>query len=192
MTDRNKPPIPTLQGRRVSLRPPSAPDYEWLYRVATDPETAMRWRFRGLVPSPELFVDSLWRDVEIQHVVCRRESAETVGLAQLMRVNMRDGTAHLSFALDKAYLRAGWPLEGLLLFVNYCFSTLPLRKIYFESLDLVVADFESAVGRFLQEEGRLVRHEFFDGQYYDLRILSLFRETWEENRKFFGNPPGSE
>jgi RimJ/RimL family protein N-acetyltransferase len=40
--------------------------------------------------------------------------------------------------------------------------------------------FKSATARYFVEEGRLKDHFFWNGEYVDLIILAMYRETWQQ------------
>jgi RimJ/RimL family protein N-acetyltransferase len=128
------------------------------------------------------FTRFLWNGVEIQMLLVGREDGERLGLVQLINPVLRDGVAQLSYFLSEAARRRAWPMEGVVTFIDYCFRTTNLRKIYLESLDHSLEEFESTVGRFLEQEGVLRQHEFYDGRFHDLHVLALWRETWAANR----------
>ncbi len=172
-----------LTGRRVRLRPVEARDYEWLYRLATAEGHGQRWRLRGATPSPEAFVTFLWQNTLYQAVIERLDTHEPVGLVQLINVDQRNSHGYVSFLLEPAVVKSGWPLEGLMLFVHYVFTAWPLRKLYLESLSTSLEDYRSAVGPFLTEEGCLRDHEFIAGRWVDFHILALYRDTWEAERE---------
>ena len=167
------------------MKPTEPNDYSWLYGLATSPETGVRWRFRGTIPSPEQFVSLLWREVEVQFVLWGRADARRLGLVQLIRYANKDGHAGVSFILDPTAQKSGWAIEGMILFINYVFTTMPIRKLYFESLEFSVNDYSSAIGAFLQDEGTLREHEYFNEKFLDLHISALYRKTWLENRRYF-------
>jgi len=58
-------------GRRVAIRPVFPADGGFLYAIATAPETAYKWRFRGSSPSPEQFSGQLWAAGRPQSQVLR-------------------------------------------------------------------------------------------------------------------------
>lgn len=173
---------PPLVGRRVVLRPPLPSDYEWLYTTACDPRVSLQWRLRGTVPSLDAFLTLLWQGTDAQHVICRKNDGTRVGLVQLFGYLHREGTARLSTFVEPGHESSGWPIEGLFLFVNYCFSAWPLRKLYLESPAPVFEKYASGTGSFFEIEGRLREHEFFDGVFVDQVIAAIHRRTWEERR----------
>jgi RimJ/RimL family protein N-acetyltransferase len=114
-------------------------------------------------------------------VIETREASLPVGLLQIVNADFRSGHAGISVLLRPEFIRRGWPLEGILLVVNYAFLTWPFRKLYFESVEPTAALYRGALGPYLQEEGRLLGHEFINGAYVDYHILALYRSTWEDN-----------
>lgn len=171
---------PPLSGKHVLLFAPTPSDYDWIYRLASSEDVTHRWRFGGLLPSPATFETVLWQGCDVQFGMRSIEHDRPIGLVQLMNYSARHGHGSLSVLIEPTLLRRGWPLEGVLLFINYVFRTLPLRKLYFESLEPIFESYRSAVGEFLVEEGRLRAHEFFNGRYHDLIVTALHREVWSE------------
>lgn len=177
---------PALSAARVELRPPMPGDLEWLYAAACHPTVGLTWRLMGAIPSIDRFATVLWAGVETQFVLWSRDgSARRLGLVQMIRYDPRSATAHLSFFLESSHQNSGWPLEGVLLFVDYIFRVYPLRKLYLESLRPVFDRFGSAVGRHLEVEGVLRDHDVLDGQFVDLVIASATPAQWAESREKF-------
>jgi RimJ/RimL family protein N-acetyltransferase len=170
-----------LEGRRAQLRPLDPGDTGWIYRLATTGSNLTRWRLRGSTPSADRFLQFLFHESLVQLVVTPTGSDQPAGLFQLINADMRNGFAYLTALIDTDEQRAGWPFEGLLLFINYAFETWPLRKIYVESLSGNVGQFQSTIGRFLVEEARFSEHEFANGAFEDLHVFALTRARWAEN-----------
>jgi hypothetical protein len=67
------------------------------------------------------------------------------------------------------------------LFLELCFDSIDLRKVYADVLEPTARDMASTLELF-QEEGRLTQHAFLGGEFHDLRILSLDRERFNRAR----------
>lgn len=176
-----------LSSRRVILRSILPTDYSFLYRLATDSAMATRWRLRGQTPSLEMFAQILWQDVTVQFGIALRSSGSDgplIGMVQLYRVDPWLRIGYVSSLVDTEYSRAGLAAESIVLLVDYSFRAFDLRKLYFESPTHILANYSSAVGSFLQEEGRLKAHDYHDGNYVDLHVLSVTRDTWSISREF--------
>lgn len=171
-----------LRGSRTALAPISPSDYDFIYRLASDPRISTRWRFGGLQPSPSAFEQVLWQNSDLGFIARSVETGEPVGVVQLINLNLRHGHAGLSFVLTPETARSGWSFQAVALFVRYVFRILPLRKLYVESLAPVTNDYRSAFGPFLVEEGRLRNHEWFDGAYEDVVMSALYRDAVEAQK----------
>ncbi len=77
--------------------------------------------------------------------------------------------------LDTTARGAGWPLEAGVLFCNYLFKNFNFRKLYVEVPGFNFGQLERGLGRFFEEEGRLSEHDYYDGRYWDLVIMTLDR-----------------
>jgi RimJ/RimL family protein N-acetyltransferase len=71
-------------------------------------------------------------------------------------------------------------IEGLVLFLGLCFRNWNLRKLYAEIPGFNWAQFESVTDYFLRVEGLLPDHEYFDGRFWDHRIVAVYREDFEQ------------
>ncbi len=170
-----------LSGRRVRLRAVVASDYDFLFVLAADERTGPHWRYRGLPPRPEEFVRDLWQGVLVQFLVERIDTNERVGLVVAYEANLRDGYCHLG-ALFRAEMRV-WPLEAMLLFVNFLFEEFGFIKLYSHVIDYNLDTFRSVVGRWMECEGVLRDHERHGGRRCDLHILALWRDRFERDRE---------
>lgn len=165
--------------RRVSLRPVTTSDYDWIYSTSLSEATSYRWRTRGATPSPEAFVQHLWNAVLCQFILEASETKERLGLSQCYNADFRNGHAYISVLLAEEFRSRAWPLEGVFRFLDYVFATFGFRKLYFETPGFNIDQFASAIGRYLKEEGRLRDHEIFNGTYHDLYFLALYRDDWD-------------
>ncbi len=170
-----------METRRVRLRTIAAGDNHFLYSLMTSPLSGGRARFAGATPSPDKVAQSLWDSVLAQFIVERPDTGEPVGLVAISSPNFRDGFAYLSALASPEARTSGRVAEAVLLGFHYAFSGWPFRKIYMEASEVSYAHFKSGLGRYFSEEGRLRRHHFWNGEYVDLVILAVYRETWSEN-----------
>lgn len=178
MSDHSRKPgtadLPPLSGRRTRLQPVRVSDYDFLY----DLEAQLQfWRFHGSTPSPEAFVQSLWSGVLANFIVASA-SGDAVGLVTAYSPDQANGHALIAVAAHPSQ-PPGSLAEGIVLFVNYCFSTWPLRKLYAEAVEYNLHSFRTVADRYCVEEGRLRDHYFLQGRYWDKVTLALYREAWD-------------
>ncbi|MEM9557475.1 MAG: GNAT family protein [Acidobacteriota bacterium] len=177
--------VPPMASRRVALRPLTESDRGFLYELMTDPRAGGRVRFGGATPSPDKVAASLWDSVLAQFVIVGRDSGAPLGLAALTSPRFRDGHCYLSALGHPRAQRTGLVAEGVFLTCNYAFLTWPLRKIYMESTEQSLAHFDGGLDILFTEEGRLREHAFWNGEYQDVSILAIYRETWARQAKRF-------
>lgn len=170
---------PVRTGRYTRVRPVTPDDYGWLFEVAVLTDAGSRWRLHGDVPTFDAFISGLLQQSPATCVIERLSGGDRLGMVQLFQHQPISRHAQLTAFLDPSAEGLGWPLEGVLLFVDYAFAAFDLRKLYLESLTTEVAQFESLVGDVLREEGRLVGHRYVFGQYVDCHILALYRDDFE-------------
>lgn len=180
-----------LTGRWTRLRVVSPNDYGILYDLLVgDPSTAFRWRLRGATPSPEQFTQLLWDGVLAQYALCALDSDEPIGLVCCYAPEFRHSYARIAAVVRPQLQKQGWPLEGVVRFVDLCFRLWPFRKLYLESLEFNLEQFGDGLAPWVVEEGRLRGHEWHDGQFWDMVYLALYRSTWEAQRPEVLSPIG--
>jgi RimJ/RimL family protein N-acetyltransferase len=167
-----------MSTRRIHLRVITERDSGFLYELMTSPQSGGRVRFAGATPSPEKIASSLWESVLAQFIIEGTSSQKPFGLVAITSPNFRDGFAYISALGPTESQGSGLIAEGVLLGFHYAFTTWPLRKIYMEATEESYRAFESGLGRFFVEEGRLRQHAFWNGRFMDLLILAVYRETW--------------
>jgi RimJ/RimL family protein N-acetyltransferase len=170
-----------LEGEFARLRPLAQNDYAYLYDLSLSAENNARWRYRGATPSPERFVSDLWSGVLAQFLVETPEPRKRAGLVVAYNADLANGTVYLGVLIDNAHHRKVWPLEGVMLFVDYLFQNWTFRKVYAETTEFSAAHFSSGAKTLFEEEGRLREHQYFQGRYWDYIYYSLTRKRWEEN-----------
>lgn len=133
----------------------------------------------------------LGQGVLVQFVSEDRHSGRPIGLVTAYNADFANGHVFVAMALDPSVQRCGWSMFALLLFVEHVFAAFSFRKLYFEVAACNLDQFASAIGRALEEEGRLRDHEWLGGRYWDRVYLSLSRERWGGLRARYGRIMGS-
>lgn len=175
---------PGLRGRRVSLRPVLARDYEALLLHEVSDPLSVRWRLRGRTPAPEGYSQTLWAGVLTQFLVVANRDGRPVGLVTLYNVDLQNAHGYIAVvALDRS--RSLAVVEGLLIFIEYVFAAWPLRKLCAESPEFNYATFSSGAGDIFVEEGRQREQVYYRGGYWDLILIAIFRSRWEERSPEF-------
>lgn len=175
-----------LVGRNVRLRPVESRDYEFLFRLYTTGDHLVRYRLRGVTPSPEAFVRFLWDQVLCQFIV-ESKDGHVVGVVSSFEPDFRNRYVYIAGCSTKEFEASGLVLEGVALLVSYLFTTFDFRKVYGESLESNYAQFALGEGRLFDVEGRMKEHEYIDGGYQDFVLLAIYREAWRtQHQRVFG------
>lgn len=107
------------------------------------------------------------------------ETGEFVGIIQLNNIDYISGTASWGFVIgDKSKQGKGYGNDAPILFFEYAFNTLNLRKIISYNVVYNKVTFRMQEKLGCKQEGILKKHVFFDGEYHDVIILSLFKEDF--------------
>lgn len=133
-----------LVGRRVRLERLRAPHVQALYEMAQSPG----WTLAGAGLEADEFVAQLWSASPVQFSIVRRDTDEVIGLTRGLRWDQRSRTIEVVLGLAPAYWKQVWPLEGAVIFCDYLFRGLGMRKLYFELRPSSMA----ALGSWLQRE----------------------------------------
>jgi RimJ/RimL family protein N-acetyltransferase len=120
-------------------------------------------------------------DKNIYFIIESNMSNKTIGLIQLNNIDYISGTAIWGFIIgEKSERGKGHEVEAPLLLLNYAFNVLNLRKLVSYTLNIRpgIQKLHNKVGK-VRVEGVLKEHYFFNGAFYDVHILSFFREDFQ-------------
>ncbi|MFC0082423.1 GNAT family N-acetyltransferase [Aciditerrimonas ferrireducens] len=174
--------LPPLSNQWLQLKPVQRSDYEFLYQLATEPESSHRWRYRAKQPSFEEFVSSLQRDVLWHYVVITVDRTRRLGYVACYAADFRNQHAYIALQIDNRYHKQGWTATAAELLIDRLFVCYDFVKLYLECPGFVVPSIRSGMGRLFVEEGRFEKHERFAGQWWELSVFAIYRETWANRR----------
>ena len=179
---------PAMSWNDVMLRPVRASDQEFVQIEETTGELAARWRFRGATPGPQEWMERTFAGVLAQYLVFVRAANAPVGLVTAYEAHFEHGTAKVAaarFGADAQRSPAMVPAVALL--IRHVLTSWNLRKLYMDVPEYNLPQFDSLIGPYFGEEGRLVDHLFYGGAYWDHVILALYRDAWPEiERRILG------
>jgi RimJ/RimL family protein N-acetyltransferase/acyl carrier protein len=167
---------PVLGNAAYRLTPVAESDMDFLYRLATHPETGYRWRYRGNPPPPQDFAADLWTQVLVQYVARATSTGEPAGHVVAYGADLSHGHAYLGAIFTPDHAGTGLAAEITALFTRYLFHTFRLHKVYLEVPGFNWPQVESGAGRFFQLEGVLHDHDFYAGRYWDKYVCAVYPE----------------
>lgn len=122
---------------------------------------------------------------EYRWVIENREG-EFVGTFNTHTCNPRHGTFQYGLAIQREYWRRGYATEAIRIVLRYFFDELRYQKANVHIYDFNQGSVELHRRLGFQEEGRLRRMGYSQGQYYDWILMGLTREEFgvvEQQRK---------
>jgi RimJ/RimL family protein N-acetyltransferase len=171
-----------MSGRSVRLRPVLPQDTEFLYTLATAPETGFRWRFNGYVPSTTAFEATVWNDILVQFVG-HGEAGQPLSHVLAYGASHTHGHVHFGVVTRPGAGKLVG-IESSALLIDYLFATWNFNKLYADVAEFNLPQFKSIVGRYASIEGRLKGHLWYGGRSWDQVILAVYRDpTWQQIRQ---------
>lgn len=172
-------------GQFVTLRAVGRADYPIFLQWRTDIKELHVWSSARLVPTVEGFEAEMDRllSQSTTLLALHNQSGEPIGFVQAYNINPTDGWCMLRVYFAPEYRGRETGIEACLIFVDYLFANIALRKIYIDlpefNRGLLGSMFEGG----LSEEGRFREHTWYEGRYWDSIRLALFLERWPELRE---------
>jgi RimJ/RimL family protein N-acetyltransferase len=136
----------------------------------------------------EEFDALVWSTGAMHHAIVRSDTRQPLGMVKILRDDLRSGTAEVGMFVDHRLWRAGWPLEGIVLFVDRLFGGFDYRKLYFLISSSSLARVAGALDNWLIKEAVLADQIRVGDHYEDLNFLTLHRSRWLE----WSTPPETE
>lgn len=174
-----------LNGQKIILRPLKFEDLEKTHCWRNNLELiklTQGVRFPKTMEMDEEWFKNALNDKSNRNVYFGVDEIETndfIGIIQLNNIDFISGTAIWGFIIgDKNKQGKGYSFEATRLFFDYSFNILNLRKIISFNISINKATMRMQEKLGCKQEGILKRNIYFDGEYHDVIILSLFREDY--------------
>jgi RimJ/RimL family protein N-acetyltransferase len=172
-----------LAGKRVYLRPPMKEDVPLFLKWMNDEEVNQYLvAFLPFMEADETeWLENLHKNKNenITLVIVHRKTGRAIGTIGLHRISWKDRRGTTGAVIgEKRFRNKGYGSEAKMLFLNYAFNTLNLRKIC-----STVLGFNKRSVRYSEKcgyrvEGVLKSHIFKRGEYQDEIHMAVFREDW--------------
>lgn len=175
------------QGEHIRLRPMHVDDVAlWLAEERSDSE-AVRMLNAGMdLPKSEQDARAFAeRYAEFNHrherIMFSIETldGELVGGINIHSMNQRNGTFETGTRIYSAYRGRGYGFEAKLLVLRYAFHELRFQKYNIRCLESNQPMIDHAARLGCQPEGRIRRHNYTNGRYYDDLLFGLTREEFD-------------
>ena len=167
-----------LRGERVTLRTVERDDAEFMQRASSEPELRIPLGFshpHNVAQVEDSFED--WIEIDDAVTLLVYLDEEPIGS---VRVNKLEWTRPiLSYWLVPEYHGEGYANEAVSLLVDYFFDTFENRGLYAFAFEFNDASCGLLEKLGFQQEARLRKDRFMNGEYVDSIHYGLLREEWE-------------
>jgi RimJ/RimL family protein N-acetyltransferase len=175
-----------ISSERLRLRPLRREDslktLEWRNDIGFFRLT-MGVRFPKTAEMENKWFDKILSDTsnhDIYFGIEEKRCEELIGYVSLNEIDYISGVATWGFGLGEQESRGkGYGVEFSRLFFDYVFGVLPIRKVvsFTASYNKSCLSMYDKMG-FFKQEGVLEQQFYFDGDYHDVVITSVFREDY--------------
>lgn len=173
------------KGNRVILRPIQEEDLPQFQMWVNDPEVS---QYLGQFFPASMEDERTWfnrisklNKEDMTLAIVDSKTNKLIGSMGLHKIDYRAGTAVTGALIgDKNYWGKGYGSEAKMLFLEFAFHELNLRKIYsyvYEYNERSVA-YSKKCG--YVEEARLPAHYYRKGKYWAQIIMAVYRDSWEK------------
>ena len=174
-----------LEGKNVVLRQLKISDWEkslqWRNNLAIK-QMAMMHSF----PVTE-FVEREWYESVMKsksdrtiYFTVTTEDDNPIGFVSLTNINYQNRNCYLGIVIGETKNQGkGFGRESIELLIQYAFNTLNLIKISLEVVEKNFAAIKLYKSLGFVEEGKLKKHHYCNGDFLDVIVFSLFKETEE-------------
>ena len=157
------------RSNRVVLRPVCMSDISSMTSYINDPAVSVNLMVYR--PMAELaqreFIERISKESSGDIVVALEVEGQFIGTMGLHGIDHRHGIATTGTVLSPKYQARGYAFEGKMLFLEFAFNTLNLRKVCSNVHGFNEYSLKYAYKCGYKEEGRLRAHHYARGSYHD-------------------------
>ncbi len=175
------------QGKRIRLRPMRMDDATlWLTEEQSDSEGVRFLNYSMTLPKSEHAAQAFAeRYAEFnnsnERIMFSIETldGELAGGINIHSMNRQSGTFETGTRIYQAFRGLGYGFEAKVIVLRYAFHELRFQKYNIRCLETNQPMIKHAARLGCQSEGRIRRHIYTDGQYFDELIFGLTREEFD-------------
>lgn len=179
---------PAIVGRTVVLRPPSRDDLLTFFAWRADGSQPHLLSQSRRIPTYEEFIGEMERHQRqsIMLVVLDKEVNEPIGFVQAYNLNLEAGWCFATVYMTQDYRQSNRSTEAYICLLDFVFRRFGLRKVYVDVYEFGLDSMKLLMTGGFVEEGRFREHSWFDGRYWDVVRLAVYRDGWTEGRRKVG------
>lgn len=181
------PAVPLIQGEHVRLRAREPADAERAVNWINDRDVA---RFLILRYPQSLEEEREWlrgtphAGFHGVHLAIETLDGVHIGNIDLRNVQPENRTAELGVMIgDKRYWSRGYGSDAVRALVGFAFRMMNLQRVYLHTYEYNNRAQQAFKKAGFTEEGRLRRHLFVDGRYWDVIVMGCLRDEFEADER---------
>jgi|SRR5690625_429645 len=162
----------------LRLRIAEEEDIPFLYTLFNDPNITDYWFMEPYASTKRIKEEFLKNDDRSRVFIVTDDEKRKIGLVGLFAIEQRHRHAEFAIAFAPEHQGKGYAKSVIKLLLDYAFFTLNLYKVY-----LIVVDMNKKAWHLYEKvgfenEGRLKRHYYINGTYYDGIVMSMFYDEY--------------
>ncbi|MDR1206228.1 MAG: GNAT family N-acetyltransferase [Peptococcaceae bacterium] len=177
-----------LKGRKIVLRPLTQEDAPILQSWYMDKDFRTTYDEYDSVE-----MDAICGDIQrhqagimdpraekLTYMVLRKRDLAPVGICCLRRIDRSNRNAEVLLGIGEKEMRlAGYGLDVLIVLLDIAYYELGLERTYIFACENQPQGLKMGMNFGFVSEGRLRRHRFAEGRYWDVWVLGLLKEEYE-------------
>ena len=176
-----------IETNRLILRDFETDEFPVFYETTNDPE------YRNYYSEHEM-TRALWKQILERILSSAREpnwtkyqidiwmqTGELIGTCGVRIEGTEHQQASFGCALPRAYWGKGFGYEASKRIISFGFSSLPIHRIYAETISENVRTRALAELLGMRLEGELMHHKFFKSRWWETVIYAILRDEWNHN-----------
>ncbi len=180
-------PFPTLETNRLLLRKVSVDDVQEMFLLRSDPVVMKHIARKSAEKLEEAvkFIDLILAAEEsnqsISWAITLKGNRKMIGTICLWNVQPENHRAEIGYVLLPEYHGQSIMNESIAAVVNYGFKVMNLHCIEGHVDPNNMGSVKVLENNYFKREALLKENQFFNEQYYDTAIFTLFKRDWENS-----------
>jgi len=170
-----------LSGRLVNLRPVQKSDIPLLTKWINDPNVRqyLASTFPHTEKQEEAWYENLGKDNKNIVLTIETKDGKPIGVMGIHKIEWQRGFGTTgAFIGESEYWGNGYGTDAKMILLDHAFNTLGLRKIYSDVIAFNKRSLRYSLRCGYKIEGRLRKHIFRKGKYWDEIVIGVFRDEW--------------
>lgn len=118
-------------------------------------------------------------------MIVSRQEQEILGMVYSYEHMLKDGHAKIAVYISPEYRKNGIGAFAAIGFLHHLFSFYPFRRIYCDVYSYNQESLRSLLSCGFERTGCLQEYRYLNGEYHDLELLTISRETFYQRCSSF-------